>query len=130
MPKRQNIYTYNSEEVQGEGSWVKIRAMTYGRQKELREAAAEAKALGQAVKSGGMTPEEMEAALQDGGAASKLLSMNDELLIELVYSWNWVDEDGEPLPLPEDEPEIIQGLTIQEMQFLSEAIKGNAGLKK
>lgn len=130
MPKRQNIYTYDSEEVQGEGSWVKIRAMTYGRQKELRETAAEVKALGQAVKSGGMAPEQMEAALQDGGAASKLLSMNDELLIELVYSWNWVDEDGEPLPLPEDEPEIIQGLTIQEMQFLSEAIKGNVGLKK
>ena len=41
-----------------------------------------------------------------------------ELLKSMVISWNWVDDDGQPLPQVKDDPEIVHRLPVEEMQFL------------
>ena len=39
-------------------------------------------------------------------------SIRDEV-IERVKRWNWVDEKGNELPQPEDEPEIINSVVCR-----------------
>jgi len=46
--------------------------------------------------------------------------VNQELVRGYVMAWNWVDDNGVPLPQPQDGPEVFEELTIQEIQFLSE----------
>ncbi|HML23520.1 MAG TPA: hypothetical protein PKD09_17825 [Aggregatilinea sp.] len=105
MPKRQAIYTYKSDEVQGEGSFVKIRAVTYGEAKKLRGAVQ------------GMTDDEK-------------VVQNEQLIIDKIVEWNWVDDDGNPLPRPKDDPTVLESLTAQEMAFLGECFAGGAGDRK
>lgn len=102
MPKRQSIFTVKSEEVMGEGSYVKIRSMVYGAAKRLR------------VQIKSMEDEEKIAA-------------NDKVIIDHVVEWNWVDDNGEPLPLPKDDPAVLdEVLSSREVQFLGHAISGDS----
>jgi hypothetical protein len=41
-----------------------------------------------------------------------------------IVDWNWSDEDGEPLPPPADEPEVLETLTKEEYQFLTGVFQG------
>jgi hypothetical protein len=42
-----------------------------------------------------------------------------------VRDWNWVDEDGEPLPNPQEDPNVLDTLTDEEFNFLVGCIKGS-----
>lgn len=104
MPARQNLKTVASDEVQGDGSWVKLRPYTVAqhnlRAVLLRRAqAAETEAETQAIEA------ELWA-----------------LFAEVVVSWNWVGDDDKPLPQPTDAG-VYQLLTMPEMQFLGRAVQ-------
>ena len=43
---------------------------------------------------------------------------DDQVIIEHVIGWNWADEAGRPLPLPKDEPGIVDTLTSEEARVL------------
>ena len=43
------------------------------------------------------------------------------LLGRLVKKWNWVDDDGEPLPEPSEE--VIANLPYAELKFLADALE-------
>lgn len=103
MPKRLYIRTYNTEEVQGEGSFVKLRDRSYGKSKEI------------AAQVANMTDEEK--------AESVLQDMRDRIL-----EWNWVDDDGQPLPLPSEDPDLFDRLYEQEVQLLTKVIRGQVEL--
>jgi len=105
MAKRQAIFTVKSDEVQGEGSFVKVRAVLYGEAKLLRKS------------MNGMSEEEKVAKI-------------DQLLIEHVFDWDWVDDDGNPLPLPKDDPDVLNRLTAQEINFLGNAMNGSPADQK
>jgi phosphoenolpyruvate carboxylase len=62
--------------VQGEDSYVELRRMTWGERKEARKRLAELK----------------------GAESDAFLS---EFVLSLLSGWNWVDGDGNPLPMPE-----------------------------
>lgn len=97
--KRQAIFTFPSDKVQGKGSWVKVRAMMYGTVKRIRLELADA-------------DDEQQ------------LTANEQLVIDHVFDWNWVDDDDQPLPLPKADPDVLTRLTAQEMTFLGQAVGG------
>jgi HEPN domain-containing protein len=98
MPQRQLIYRYPTPEVQGEDSYVKIRAP------KVRDIKALRKVLSQSVE------EQLEA--------------QTELIRKHVVEWNWVDDEGNQLPLPSDDLTVLDELTSQEQRLLGELIGG------
>jgi hypothetical protein len=45
-----------------------------------------------------------------------------ELVTELVVDWNLTDDDGKPLPLPKDKPEVLDELTIEVIELIARQI--------
>jgi len=41
------------------------------------------------------------------------------LLEKHIVEWNWVDDDGDPLALPKDNPETLDDLTDAESELLA-----------
>lgn len=95
-PKRQSVVRKDSAVVQGKGSFVQWRKLTWGESKEV------------------MTERE---ALKDNPIA--LAEKMQSIIIDHVDDWNWVDDDGEPLPLPKNEPEGFDELNEDEITFLA-----------
>lgn len=50
--------------------------------------------------------------------ADRINTATAEFLSEHVSHWNWVDDDGQPLPMD------MMGLTSEEQQFLISAVSG------
>lgn len=96
MPVRKyhKIRRFDSEEVQGEGSWVDLHSMTWGDVTKV----------------------------MDGGSLKELddAEVGIELIANMVVDWNWVDDDGEPLPQPT--PDLIKSLPVEELMFLGNLI--------
>ena len=96
MPERKNkLYRkVESDEVQGKGSWVKLKAPTL---------------------------EDIRTQTFPGeGDNSAALDFGANIVSRLVVAWNWVDDEGEPLPKPT--PEIVNGLPYAEIEFLMNAL--------
>ena len=104
MPQRKSTHRYDATEVQGEGAYVVVRTTSYGQQKNFVR------------NSESMTDYEKQLAIE-------------AMIVENVIEWNWVNDDGEPLPLPKNDPGIMEELTANEVVFLGEAIAGQADLK-
>jgi hypothetical protein len=85
MPERKYkaVRKVESDEVQGPGSWVVLRAPT----------------LADVIN------------VPDG----------DDVASHLVVDWNWVDDDGNPLPKPT--PEYVKGIPFQELNFILQALR-------
>jgi len=45
-------------------------------------------------------------------------------VLSFVADWNWVDEHGEPLPNPREEPNVVLRLTDAEMLALTNIVYG------
>lgn len=104
MPARQNVKQVPSDEVQGEGSWIKVRPYTVAQHNRraalLRRAqAAETDAETQAIEA-------------------ELWS----LFAEVVVAWDWVDDEGKPLPSP-SLPSTYELLTMPELMWLGQALQ-------
>ena len=99
MPKRRRVVRHASNDVQGEGSWVIVAALTVAEMRAFRKRADE---------------EDFDA-----------FELGVEVLKTHVYEWNWVDDDDVPLPQPKDDPEVIDLLTDGEVDFLSARIQGS-----
>lgn len=99
MPQRKTTKRVDASEVQGEGAYVEVAPLKNG---EVTEA----------QRVGGATYEEQNA-------------YSSELIQKHVKGWNWVDEAGNPLPLPSEDETVIADLTVEETVFLSKAIGGD-----
>lgn len=112
MAKRITATRFNSEAVQGEGSFVVMSQLTVKEAKSLFN-----QSRGTAIGDTGETQE---------------LTAKDEQIIEVsfdtigahVVAWDWVDDNGDPLPLPKDDPGAIDLLNIDEVKFLAECLTG------
>lgn len=98
MAKRRSVVTHKSDEVQGEGSFVVTTAVKV---KEIRQIRKHAK--------------DTDFDEFEGGIA---------LLAKHVIKWNWVDDEGKPLPCPKDDPKVIDELTNEESEFLVGLLMG------
>lgn len=103
MPSRQMIRRLPSVDVQGLDSWVSVTKTTFGEAEQL-------KALAKAA--------------QDAGQPLDDMDVFKDMAIKHIKDWNWVDEDGQPLPLPSKDPSVIQGMTDDEVTFIRKAIQG------
>ena len=96
MPERINklLKRIDSAEVQGEGSYVLMKSPTIS---DIRE---------------GTLPDTTDrTASMDFGVG---------LLGKLVKEWNWVDDNGDPLPVPSEA--VIKDLPYVEIKFLMDAL--------
>lgn len=104
--QRRNTKRLNTTNVQGEGSWVEIRQVTFGESKRIRA--------------------ELKAAEGDEDAQ---IALTQKLLVDHVINWSWVGDDNQPLPLPKVDSSVIDLLTADEIAALSEAINGETDPK-
>jgi len=104
MPKRQSVKKHNSAEVQGEGSFVVTTAVKVKEIRQIRKNAAD--------------PDFDDF---EGGVA---------LLANHIIEWNWVDDEGKPLPCPKEDPQVVDELTNEESEFLVNLLMGNKGEAK
>lgn len=98
MPKRQSVRQIASPHVQGAGSWVRFRRLTYGESKAVRAEAQE------------HANDETDDWAQ---------SQSTRLLVEHVVAWNWLDDEDQPLPTPAEDVTVIDRLTDEEVEFLT-----------
>lgn len=92
MPERRSTVRVDCEEVQGAESYVLLRKITVADHRELRKP---------------------EVTFDSGGK---------EILARLILGWNWVWEDGSPMPLPSADPTVMDRLTDHEAGFLWEKV--------
>jgi hypothetical protein len=148
MPQRtQRTLRIPSDQVQGEGSWIELKKYTWAERKELTKRFSllfDAQAGAQGLPAGTMPapslqpPPEAEAeAPPANGTAGQMSKLIDELvdaleveLLERLAGWNWVGDDGEPMPVPQESADL-EGLYDDEIQFLfnqiQNQIKGAVG---
>ena len=116
MSKRQNIITFDSTEVQGEGSWIKVRMITHGQGKVFQRAYSDI----MGAKAADISPERR----------AEFQQASDDLVVKMVADWNWVGDDDVALPLPSDDPEVVDILTELEHKFIGQALQGEGERKK
>jgi hypothetical protein len=113
MPSRAASYKIPSPALQGDDSWVVMKNITVD---EFRKHQA-------LVLEAGKTP----ANTPEGNAIEK---KTHESLMDKVLDWNWVDNDGAPLPKPHNNVAVVEKLTIDEINFLTGLIMLGGGEKK
>lgn len=98
MPERQSGQRIATP-IQGDDAWVRIKRIQVGQWLQLQE---------------------------DGGSRSlaEATRRGLEILRDHVLEWNWVDDDGNPLPQPKDDPDVINRLTDEEALALINIIQG------
>ena len=104
MPKRQSVKKHDASVVQGEGSFVITTAVKVKEIREIRKHAAD---------------EDFDDF--EGGIA---------LLAKHIIKWNFVDDEGNPLSCPKDDPTVIDDLTNEESEFLVGLLMGEKGESK
>jgi hypothetical protein len=104
MASRKSTFKVGSEEIQGEDSYVVFHQMSFGMVLE-------------AMKKGeGKTKPDEEK------------DFTERLLKDAVVEWNWVDDNGDLLPLP-SKGLVIESLLTNEIMWLVEQITGKAQAK-
>lgn len=89
-----SVIRVDSSEIMGEGSFVTIRRMTWGQMQEMFPQAE--------------TLDERAMLVQS--------------LPNMVIDWDWVDDDGNPLPKPHGNREVLDALPDIEIAFLISAV--------
>lgn len=98
MAKRRSVRRHKSDEVQGEGSFVVTTAVKV---KEIRE-----------IRKHSEDPDFDDF---EGGIG---------LLAKHIVKWDWVNDEGDPLPCPKDDPSVIDELTNEESAYLVGLLMG------
>lgn len=118
MPQRANVRTFDSTDVQGEGSYITLRPMTLGEMLALQQEAAERQTFWYRL------GRFFGRLLQRRPSPVELARRNMTRIIQYVCGWNWVDDEGQPLPLPGDDGRVLDRLTLPEMQFITACVNG------
>jgi hypothetical protein len=107
------IVTVDASEVQGEGTWVKVRKVDFGEKRRFM-------ALAQRMRVQGAAQETAQTLEDDA------LKPMAALVARGVLEWNWTDAEGDPLPLPReaDGDAAIDHLLEEEVTFLAGHILG------
>lgn len=92
MPNRPNTVKVDSSGVQGEGSFVEFKRLTWGERQEIIKKIAELE-----------------------GASYRAFTV--EFMIDQLISWNWVDHEGNALPMPKNEVDL-NNIYPEESEFL------------
>lgn len=124
MARRKTTKRVDSEEVQGEGSYVVLRRLTVEETAErmdlidAREIAERKAEAGEKLTGG-----ERELIDEPSGARYRetIRYYGDHII-----AWDWADENENPLPLPSDDASVVDGLTNDEAAFLARVLAGGS----
>ena len=136
MPKRRTVIKVACDEVQGDDSWVELRVFTYKEMRDRWALADRANPPGkEKPESKGAdliadkdkvtrvdlikTQEDEEETLDLTGEEMETLAQEN---FDHVLSWNWVDDNGESLPQPQERPDVLELLNAAETRFLGRAL--------
>jgi len=122
VPKRQAVKTHETDEVQGEDSFVVLTGVKVREIREIRKLAQEDEKVqkrNEAHREAG-EPEEEVLDQFEGGLS---------LLAGHIIKWNWVDDDDQPLVVPAEDPSVIDELTNEEVEYLTELLMGKEAAK-
>lgn len=98
--------------VQGDDAWIVIERPTVGEMEDIYN-----------------KYKDLSAELSQDGIDYNIKA-RDELLLKFVKEWNWVDENGTPLPQIPSSPDIIRELLPSEVEALFECITQSDDSKK
>jgi len=137
MPSRKVKKRIKTEEVQGKDSYVVMTSLKVYEMRSLRKKQADSRKQRNDYQK---TLQAYSAALESGKTTADLVIPEEpdyidpveeglELLKQHVIEWNWVDDEGEPLPQPKDDPEVIYQMTDDETKFLTEILSGEREAK-
>ena len=104
MSKRKSVRKVRTGQVHAPNSWVIVSALKVKEIRALRKRAAE---------------DEYDAF--EGGL---------DMLASHILDWNWIDDEDNPLPLPKDDPNVIDELTNDESEFLANLLMGQDEAEK
>jgi len=122
MPTRRNVVRVVTASVQGDDSYVVVRKLTVGEAREvLRDRQRRNQSAMVRMADAGQNQEIIQEAI-DAEAAIENIEWAVKRFKGHIREWNWVDDDGEPLPQIKDDPDIVDQLSIDEMRVLSEAL--------
>lgn len=107
---RNSFAIFDSSQANAPGTAVKIKFPTWGQQKQWLDM---------------FNPEKMRDAAGDETLAQQQMDMQIEMMQDLILEWNWIDDDGLELPLPKDDPSVVERLTDAEIYFLAECLRSN-----
>lgn len=99
MPQRKRVRRFDASSVQGDGAWIEVAQLTVGEARKAEE-------------------------IRRIGDEDSFLTIL-ELYQRHVISWNWVDDDGESMILPKEDPAIVDGLTADEFSFIGDCLAGS-----
>ncbi len=119
MAKRVSTNKVPTVELQGEDSYVIVSAVKTKEIKETRRLSLRAEKAQKEVEKRRKAGEEVEDLEPFDGFAAGL-----EMIQRHLLEWNWVDDDGVPLPQPKGNPEVLDELTVKEVTFLANLLTG------
>lgn len=99
QPRRKKEKRVDASKIQGKGAYVLVTPLKVAETKLARLLA--------------------DAPMEEKEAHSRTL------ITDHVVGWNWGDEEGNPLPIPAEDDTVLDGMTVEEMDFLAEAIAGD-----
>ena len=115
MAKRQNIHTIPTVDLQGEGSFIKIKAMSV----EMFDRAE------QRMRDLAIAQES-----KDSVTIARLQRESYEDYAEVIMAWDWVDDEGKELVQPYHNPDVFAQLNIPEMVFIANQLNPFSMLEK
>ena len=130
MPQRVSSRKEPSEEVQGEDSWVELTGMKVKEMKEQQVAAAATRKARKdyqkklkAHQKLQLTQPDLED-LDDFETDIDALGYGIGKLKVHVLDWNWLDDNGDPLPKPKEDETVFDELTTDEVTFIINKLMG------
>lgn len=138
MPSRQNIKTIvTPTEIQGDDAFVKIKNITVNEAKELqqlsmeidkrlqpeRERLFQVYATKNDIDVKDLNDSQKYQALEGSEIIKESETFFYKYYADYVMGWNWVLETGEPMPQPNNNPEVFGTLTAQEFIYIQSLFK-------
>lgn len=121
MPQRQITRRVETPEIQGEDSWIALRPMTVGEALRLQRGAEKMPGLGKRFIA---LVKRLFRIKENSYPKSRAYESSMKRILAFVADWNWVDDRGEPLPNPRQNPDVVKHLTNTEVLALAKIIYG------
>lgn len=115
MPKRQSVRRIVSTEMQGEDSWIELASPKMEEMKAYRANLAPIQERIEQLQKEGVKDTDKRLVK----AREELNVEGEKLISNYVKAWNWVDDDGNPLPPPSEEG-AVNKLTMSEIKWITE----------
>jgi len=124
MPKRLGERQFPTPQVQSDGSWIRVRSLTvrevFDVQREREQVSNLWFKIGALIARVALF---LFPKIRRKGRSEEYLDFARDVCSK-VTAWNWVDGEGNPLPLPSDDTDVVGRLTDKELAVVAAAVFG------